>query len=74
MNDSTAQMGFQVGKSAVMAGQEYMESNVSPMPCFCRAPHGEEKWADTSYPWIVQSLRECLCTEALLQRVQFLRR
>lgn len=29
MNDQTAQMGFQVGKSAVMAGQEYMEQNVS---------------------------------------------
>ena len=28
MNDSTAQMGFQVGKSAVMAGHEYMEQNV----------------------------------------------
>ena len=28
MNDSTAQMGFQVGKTAVMAGQEYMEQNV----------------------------------------------
>ena len=28
MNDQTAQMGFQVGKSAVMAGQEYMEHNV----------------------------------------------
>ena len=28
MNDQTAQMGFQVGKSAVMAGQEYMEQNV----------------------------------------------
>ncbi|TKX18673.1 hypothetical protein C1H76_9463 [Elsinoe australis] len=27
MNDPTAQMGFQVGKSAVMAGQEYMEQN-----------------------------------------------
>ncbi|KAF2155683.1 YIF1-domain-containing protein [Myriangium duriaei CBS 260.36] len=27
MNDSTAQMGFQVGKSAVMAGQEYVEQN-----------------------------------------------
>ncbi|KAK0650192.1 Protein transport protein yif1 [Lasiodiplodia hormozganensis] len=27
MNDSTAQMGFQVGKSAVMAGHEYMEQN-----------------------------------------------
>lgn len=29
MNDSTAQMGFQVGKGAVMAGQEYVEQNVS---------------------------------------------
>lgn len=28
LNDQTAQMGFQVGKSAVMAGQEYMEQNV----------------------------------------------
>lgn len=30
MNDHTAQMGFQLGKSAAMAGQEYMEQNVSP--------------------------------------------
>lgn len=29
MADPTAQMGFQVGKSAMMAGQEYMEQNVS---------------------------------------------
>lgn len=28
MNDPTAQMGFQVGKTAMMAGQEYMEQNV----------------------------------------------
>src|SRR5436190_18272942 len=28
INDPTARMGFQVGKSAVMAGQEYMEQNV----------------------------------------------
>lgn len=28
MNDSTAQMGFQVGKSAVEAGQQYVEQNV----------------------------------------------
>jgi hypothetical protein len=28
MTDPTAQMGFQVGKSAMMAGQEYMEQNV----------------------------------------------
>lgn len=28
MNDQTAQMGFQIGKSAVMAGQEYVDQNV----------------------------------------------
>lgn len=28
MNDPTAQMGFQIGKSAVTAGQDYMEQNV----------------------------------------------
>lgn len=34
MNDQTAQMGFQVGKSAVMAGQEYMEQNVRHLFAF----------------------------------------
>ena len=29
INDPTAQMGFQVGKNAMMAGQEYVEQNVS---------------------------------------------
>lgn len=28
INDPTAQMGFQVGKTAMAAGQEYMEHNV----------------------------------------------
>lgn len=28
MNDQTAQMGFQLGKTAAMAGQEYVEQNV----------------------------------------------
>lgn len=28
MSDPTAQMGFQVGKTAMAAGQEYMEQNV----------------------------------------------
>ena len=32
INDPTAQMGFQVGKSAMMAGQEYMEQNVCSVP------------------------------------------
>lgn len=34
MTDPTAQMGFQVGKSAMMAGQEYVEQNV----CTFRIP------------------------------------
>lgn len=34
MNDQTAQMGFQVGKSAVMAGQEYVEQNVRHLLAF----------------------------------------
>lgn len=29
INDATAQMGMQFGKSAVMAGQDYVEKNVS---------------------------------------------
>ncbi|KAL1990964.1 hypothetical protein VTN49DRAFT_5468 [Thermomyces lanuginosus] len=29
INDPTAQMGFQMGKTAVMAGQEYMEQNLN---------------------------------------------
>jgi len=29
MNDPTAQMGFQLGKTAAMAGQEYLEQNVN---------------------------------------------
>jgi protein transport protein YIF1 len=29
MNDPTTAMGIQVGKTAMMAGQEYMEQNVS---------------------------------------------
>lgn len=31
MNDQTAQMGFQLGKSAVDAGQQYVEQNVPPL-------------------------------------------
>ncbi|MCJ1364530.1 hypothetical protein MMC16_003641 [Acarospora aff. strigata] len=29
MNDQTAQMGFQIGKSAVMAGQDYVDQNIN---------------------------------------------
>lgn len=39
INDPTAQMGFQMGKSVAMAGQEYMETNV-------RSPTNlREEWA-----------------------------
>jgi len=36
INDPTAQMGFQVGKTAVAAGQEYMEQNVCSMSPYKR--------------------------------------
>lgn len=32
INDPTAQLGFQMGKSAVDAGQQYVEQNVRDMP------------------------------------------
>jgi hypothetical protein len=35
MNDPTAQMGFQIGKSAVDAGQQYAEQTVSIADVFC---------------------------------------
>ena len=34
MNDQTAQMGFQVGKTALDAGQQYMEQNVCALSYF----------------------------------------
>lgn len=34
MNDPTAQLGFQVGQSAVTAGQEYVQQNVCVL-CQC---------------------------------------
>ena len=82
MNDPTAQMGFQVGKSAVMAGQEYMEQNV-------RKHHMTFIWLLQDYSEIsilasmgllinylriVQPLRQCQCPKTLLQRLKLLRR
>ena len=44
MNDQTAQMGFQVGQKAVMAGQEYMEQSVSAsFSCFSSLLHPMNK-------------------------------
>ena len=39
MNDATAQMGMQFGKSAVAAGQDYVEKNVSPLFPLQSPPH-----------------------------------
>lgn len=40
INDPTAQMGYQVGKTAMAAGQEYMEQNVSCAEEMDRSRHG----------------------------------
>ncbi len=71
MNDPTAQMGFQVGKSAVMAGQEYVESNVSILSftngcCIWPIANGEILVT-------VQPLCERLGSQTLLQCIEFLR-
>jgi hypothetical protein len=34
MNDPTAQLGFQMGKTAMDAGQQYMEQNVCLNPSY----------------------------------------
>lgn len=61
MNDHTAQMGFQIGKSAAMAGQEYMEQNVS-IECIQR----KENRSVTDHIQ-VESLRVRRRPEALFQ-------
>lgn len=63
MNDPTAQMSFQVGKSAVMAGQDYMEQNVC-LPA--RQDSRESGLADPGCVETVQQIRERLSIEALL--------
>ena len=59
MNDQTAQMGFQLGKSAALAGQDYVEQNVGAHGCLQAATH-----ADLS---VAQSLCLDISFEALLQ-------
>jgi len=48
MNDATTQMGVQFGKSAVAAGQDYVEKNVSEVsPLFCLlVVLGTSAWSD----------------------------
>jgi hypothetical protein len=57
MNDQTAQMGFQVGQTALKHGQEYVEQNVS-------AP--EYLSGNITDGTLVQSLRQCVSSKALL--------
>lgn len=52
MNDPTAQMGFQIGKSAVDAGQQYMEQNVRPGPFPSEALAGYYRASCLSLCWI----------------------
>ena len=70
INDPTAQMGYQVGKTALNAGQEYMEQNVyiillTPDPWF-------RLTADLR-PLLDKPLRLHLSSETLLQRLHPLR-
>ena len=66
MNDPTAQMGFQVGQTALKHGTEYVEQNVggtiwkvSLKMLTCRT---------------VQPICQFLCAKTLFQRLQLLRR
>ena len=69
LNDPTAQMGFQVGKSAVMAGQDYVEQNVRRDKLLS----GLERLLTWRSPGSVQSVHQCVGAEALLQCLQQLR-
>jgi len=46
MNDQTAQMGFQMGQSALKVGQEYVDQNV----CLCPMPIQSRHSADARPP------------------------
>ena len=78
INDPTAQLGFQMGKSAMDAGQQYMEQNVSYKPisgCTCQRLHMSINGLDesTANDPPARSLRLRLGTEALLQCNKLLR-
>jgi hypothetical protein len=65
INDPTAQMGFQIGKSAVHAGQEYMEQNVGTST--------ESMVCQQLTAWAAQPLHFRYRAETLLQRLEFIR-
>jgi len=61
MTDPTAQMGFQVGQTALKHGSEYVEQNVSSTNFVPSAVLIRD---------LVQSLCQCFCSQALFQRVE----
>ncbi|KAK4691876.1 protein transport protein YIF1, partial [Lecanoromycetidae sp. Uapishka_2] len=52
MNDQTAQMGFQVGQKAVMAGQEYMEQSINRYVSIPALKH----YFNVSTPYVLRKL------------------
>lgn len=44
INDPTAQLGFQMGKTAMDAGQHYVEQNVRQMPVLARHVSNRLLW------------------------------
>jgi len=48
MNDQTAQMGFQLGKTAVNAGQDYVEQNVRSGPITEYSSNTEHAYSSTA--------------------------
>jgi hypothetical protein len=66
MNDATAQMGVQFGKSAVAAGQDYVEKNVS------RPRRWDNVWKDYR-SLIVHPIPPTPTYQNLIRRDQLLR-
>lgn len=76
INDPTAQMGYQVGKTALNAGQEYMEQNVysailQTLRILSAVVYNEVHSILTSFP--DKPLRLHLSSKTLLQRLHPLR-
>ncbi len=63
MSDPTAQMGFHVGQTALKHGTEYMEQNVG---------HNFPAKLSRADICAVQSICERICSQALLQRLEWL--
>ena len=74
ISDPTAQMGFQIGKSAAATGQEYVKSNVSYLSlAISEQVDGDIPWDSYTDSFVTaQPLRVHSSSEALLQRLQHL--